>query len=291
MLTSQPQSVPDVDCAPHDMRPVIHPSVTLASFTHSVRTSTNSVKFVHHSLYNPKISTLLKAVCKGFLKGCPNLSEKLILKYLNPSPVMAKGLMKHPRHRTKNTRPRNALFSNSRASPLRNNAPPPIMDKAHVPAYFPQHAVPTLIDDDCNKTIAKVFCFGAFADRHSGVVYNDLMGNFSFMLFDGSVCFLVIYHYKANAIMATPITGLDDVCIFNVYKIYFGNWKRKGYKLMLNIMDNQATKNIKKFLTKKECKLQLVKLYNHWVIGAKRAIQKFKDAFISALATTDRDFP
>jgi hypothetical protein len=48
--------------------------------------------------------------------------------------------------------------------------PPPNMAEAQVPAYFPQYAVPTLIDDNCNETIANFFCFGAFADQHSGVV-------------------------------------------------------------------------------------------------------------------------
>ncbi len=56
-------------------------------------------------------------------------------------------------------------------------------------------------------------------------------------------------------------------------------------------MDNQVTKYIKKFLTKEECKLQLVEPHNHRINAAKRTIQTFKDAFISALATTDLDFP
>jgi hypothetical protein len=55
--------------------------------------------------------------------------------------------------------------------------------------------------------------------------------------------------------MATPITGLDDVCIFNAYKLNFDDLKHKGYKPTLNIMDNQATNYIEMFLTKEECKL------------------------------------
>jgi hypothetical protein len=90
--------------------------------------------------------------------------------------------------------------------------------------------------------------------------------------------------------MATPITGLDDVCIFNAYKLNFDDLKHKGYKPTLNIMDNQATKYIKKFLTKEECRLQLVELHNHRVTAAEQAIQTFKDAFISALPTTNHDF-
>ncbi len=64
----------------------------------------------------------------------------------------------------------------------------------------------------------------------------------------------------------------------------------KGFKPKLNIMDNQATKHIKKFLTKHNCKLQVVEPHNHRVNAAKCAIQTFKGAFIAALATTDCDF-
>ena len=70
----------------------------IAAFTHSVQTRANAVKFAHQSLCNPKISMMLKAMQRGFLKGCPNITENLILKYLNPSPTTAKGHMKRPRH-------------------------------------------------------------------------------------------------------------------------------------------------------------------------------------------------
>ncbi len=68
--------------------------------------------------------------------------------------------------------------------------------------------------DDTEKSIANVFCFGAFADRHSGIVYNDLTGNVPLMSYNGSVCYLVVYHYKSNTILALPISGLDDKTIF-----------------------------------------------------------------------------
>jgi hypothetical protein len=93
--------------------------------------------------------------------------------------------------------------------------PPPDIDAAPVHNVLLQQPLPHLVDDNGNKAIANVFCFGAFADRHSGVVYNDLTGKFPLISFDGSVCYLVMYHYTLNSIMATPITGLDDVSIFN----------------------------------------------------------------------------
>jgi hypothetical protein len=290
-----PRSAPIDDRAQCDVD--IHPGVSLAAFTHSVRTRANGVKFAHQSLCNPKISTLLKAVRKGFLKGCPNLSENLILKYLNPSPATTKGHMKRPRHGIRSTR-RNAIDIPIAPSIL------PVVPLPIVPAHnanvplernlnvqpnqwielpqdiailHPTHSGPTVIADD-EDSIANVFCYGAFADRQSGVVYNDLTGSFPFVSFDGSVCFLVMYHYEANAIMATPIAGLDDKSIFNAYKRNFDELAAKGFKPKLNVMDNQATKQIKIFLTEEDCKLQLVEPHNHRVNAAERAIQTFKDA-------------
>ncbi len=94
-----------------------------------------------------------------------------------------------------------------------------------IPALLPMQPVvhgpnmPNLIgDEDDDETIANVFCFGAFADKHSGVVYNNLTGAFPFMSLDGCMCIFVLYHYKLNAILVTPISGMDDVSIFNAYK-------------------------------------------------------------------------
>ena len=116
--------------------------------------------------------------------------------------------------------------------------------------------MPNLIgDDEDNASIANVFCFGAFADKQSRVMHNDLTGNFLFMSLDGSVCFLVMYHYEANAIFAIPIAGLDDVTIFEAYKKKIDKLTAKGLRVKLNIMDNQATKHIMKFLTEEQCKL------------------------------------
>ncbi len=180
-----------------------HPS--LASFTHSVRTRMNAVRFAHQALGNPKISTLLKAVQQGFLKGCPNILEKLILKYLNPSPATAKGHMKRPRHGIQSTTQEAIMpwqpVDNVTIPAAINDTPihmvqPPLsagsMENDETGAHPPQYGSPThhlIEDNDSDPSVANIFAFGAFADKHSGVVYNDLTGSFPFMSLDGSVCF------------------------------------------------------------------------------------------------------
>jgi hypothetical protein len=261
----------------------LHSSVQLALFMHFIRTRGKGIKFTHQSLCNPKVSTLLKAVRKGFLKRCPNLSEKLILKYLNPSPATAKGHRKHPHHGIWNTQPMSTTPSIAPV-PIVPPLPLHVINHAFPAELHPDIPRPALIHDDTDESIANIYCFGAFADQHSGIIYNDLTGNFPFMSYDGSVCYHVVYHYKSNTILALPISGLDDKTIFDAYKIALDELAAKGFKPKLNILDNQTTKYVEKFLTKEECKLQLVESHNHRVNAAKRAIQMFKDAFIATLA-------
>ncbi len=115
-----PWPSPCIGCAPHHpLGPCIgctlHPTVIgetstrheeVATITHSIKTWVKMVKFTHQSLCYPEISILLKAVWRGFLKGCPNISKKLILKYLNPSPATAKGHLKQPRHGIRSITPK-----------------------------------------------------------------------------------------------------------------------------------------------------------------------------------------
>jgi hypothetical protein len=111
------------------------------------------------------------------------------------------------------------------------------------------------------------------------------------MSLEGNVCFLVVYHYKTNAILALSIKNFTGKCILSAYKKQFKLLKSKGHKIRLNNMDNQASQVIKKYLTLQCCKNLLVKPNNHRVNAAKWAIQTFKAHFISALAMTDSEFP
>jgi len=79
--------------------------------------------------------------------------------------------------------------------------------------------------------------------------------------------------------------------VFAAYKTQFDFLESKGYKIKLNMMDNQCTKQIKKILTDNICELMLVEPHNHHVNAAERAIQTFKDHFISPLTTTNSKFP
>ena len=144
-----------------------------ALFEYSIQMQMNAVWFAHQLLGNPQIFKLLKAVQRSFLKGCPNLSAKLILKYLNPSPATAKGHMKRPRHGIRSMTPTNS----SPATPCnlphmdKIDAAPVLSAPSNLAAGLPneekklvflppinQLQLNLIVNDNSNPSSANIFC-------------------------------------------------------------------------------------------------------------------------------------
>ena len=249
-----------------------HPSDEFGFFTHTIQTKANSIKFAHQLMCSPKISTILKAIRRDFLDRCPNLSAKGVTRYLNPSPATAKGHMKRPHQGIRSTTAKQPCAPPyDRQGPTVHAAPigdeESSIDDVSNPSFHADlldHGPSVLVEDD-DSSVGNIYWFAAFADKRTGVLYNDLTGSFPYMSLEGNVCYLIVYHYESNAILGTPISGFDDNTVFAAYKTQFEFLESKGY--------------------------MLVEPHNHHVNAAKRAIQTFKDHFISALATTDIEFP
>jgi hypothetical protein len=164
------------------------------------------------------------------------------------------------------------------------------MTRIDSPPIAPQSTHTNLIEDN-NKSEANIFWFATFADKLTGVLYSNLTGTFPFMSLEGNVCFLIVYHYEANSILALPIANFNKKSILTTYHQQFELLESKGHKIKLNVMDNQASWVVKNFLTQNNCDLMLIKPNNHRFNANEQAIQTFKAHFISALATTDSKFP
>ena len=89
----------------------------------------------------------------------------------------------------------------------------------------------------------------------------------------------------------SPISNLRDETIIGAFDNVFQDLKSKGLKPSFNVTDNQAATPIKAYLQKEETSWQFVEPNNHRVNAAERAIQTFKNHFISGLCTTDSDWP
>ena len=99
------------------------------------------------------------------------------------------------------------------------------------------------------------------------------------------------YDYTLNALLVRPTKDLESATIIEAFDSIFTELKTKGFKPQLIITDNQAVAALKDYLATEHCEWQFVEPNNHRVNAAERAIQTFKNHFISGLCTTDSDFP
>jgi hypothetical protein len=149
---------------------------------------------------------------------------------------------------------------------------------------------PALGTDVNDNLIANIFCLEPLPTRILASCITTAPEIFSFMSLDGNVCFFVMYHNKTNTIFATPIPGLDLKNTLDAYTKNFEHLMSKGYTPKISVMDNQATKAIKSYLTPQQCHLQLIEPGNHQVNTAECTIQTFKNHFIGDLGTMVVDF-
>jgi len=190
--------------------------VKTAGFSYARTTKINNVKFAHQSFCNPPIASILKAINAGFLEGALHLDAMTVQKYLIPSPATAKGHMKRPRKGIRSTTPKEVTHAPNTHIIRTPQREPDLTISGLVHLYdneeerVPILLLHNLIYDIEDESIANVFRFDAFAGKISGIVHNDCTGDFPYMSLDGNVCFFVMYHYETNAILITPIAGLDS---------------------------------------------------------------------------------
>ena len=82
----------------------------------------------------------------------------------------------------------------------------------------------------------------------------------------------------------------DDEAL-RAYTTLYNTLTTRGCKPILNILDNEASRAIKRAITTSGATFQLAEPHNHRVNAAERAIRTFKNHFIAGLCSTDPSFP
>ena len=260
-----------------DLQPTIQGINHMAANVYTLPFKQQQLKYMHQAFFNPPIPTLIKAINNGHLEGIPFMKADLVRKYLAPSPATSKGRMKRPRTGIRSTRKHTSVEMDSEGEPEQQLQP-----------QNDVNIIPVEVNDEsaCN-----VFCYAALADKHDGTMYTDATGALPVLTLDGNQYYFVAYAYDVNYIFALPITNLKDDTILQAFDQVFQELKERGYKPEFNVTDNQAATPIKAYLKNEQTKWQFVEPSNHRVNAAERAIQTFKNHFISGLCSTDRDWP
>eukprot|EP00804_Cyclotella_cryptica_P013536 CCRYP_017241-RA/>CCRYP_017241-RA protein AED:0.47 eAED:0.47 QI:0/0/0/1/0/0/2/0/225 len=198
-----------------------------------------------------------------------------VRRYLPDSTTTAKGHMKKTPAGVRSTR--TSPYYPQAPSCHTNTRPP-------IPQYqlFP----PTRIQQNQPRIL-----WAALANQINGTTYTDFTGRFPNMSLENNQYVFVAYDYTTNAIIVRAITDCESNTIVKAFDDIFSYLNSKGFKPRFNVLDNEASHAITEYLRRHDIKWQFVPPNEHRLNAAERAIQTFKNHFISGLCSTDRDFP
>jgi hypothetical protein len=134
-----------------------------------------------------------------------------------------------------------------------------------------------------------MFCFAALADIHTRTMYKNGIGAFPVRSFCNMQYVLVAYIYDLNAILVHPMPSKTNGAVIAVFTDILADLNARGYSPTLNVMDNECSKAIEAHIRSNHMDLHLILPHNHRVNAAEYAIARFKEHFISSLATANRN--
>lgn len=108
-----------------------------------------------------------------------------------------------------------------------------------------------------------------------GTIYSDLTGKFPVTSVQGNKYVLVVYHYDSNSIIVRPLKNRNDNETLNVYSEIYEELTAKGLQPKLHILNNKASRVLKKQIIKSKASYQLVEPHNHRVLAAECCIRTF----------------
>ena len=100
---------------------------------------------------------------------------------------------------------------------------------------------------------------------------------------DDYTTFFILYDWTTNAILAIPLKDAPDESMVDTSKKSIEYLEEQGFKSIFNVIDNVASKVTRAYLKETKIVIQLVKPHDHRANSSERAIQIFRNHFMSRL--------
>jgi hypothetical protein len=220
------------------------------------------VTFAHAALCSPALSTLCTALDNHYITGFPGLTSALVRKYPPRSVAMVKGHLDQTRTNLRSTKP-TPLATN--VTLAEQSTPEPPGTKTH-------------------------YCFAACLPS-TGQIFTDQTGRFITPSSKGNNDIFLLYDYDSNYIHAEPMKNRTAPEILAAYQRTHRLLTNAGLRPLLQRLDNECSQPLKDFMKQEGVDYQLVPPHVHRRNAAERAIRTFKNHFIAALCSTDKEFP
>ena len=229
------------------------------------------VDFWHKTLGSPPVSTLSKAVSMGWLSHIPRLTLRMITQNPPQHIATARGHLNLNRQGQRSTQPISTSGNRDTAdvhnleledSSSSNDAP-----------------------EEDNNVYIKVHD----AAEYSTTNHIDLTGRFPVQSRSGNNHMLISVYNKY--IHCEPMKNREASQYVNAVKATISFLRRQGHNPNVQRMDNETSATLEAYLETENMTVEYVPAADHRQNRAERAIQTWKNHFISTLATADKEFP
>jgi hypothetical protein len=125
----------------------------------------------------------------------------------------------------------------------------------------------------------------------TGKISTDQAGKFPITTQQGNAYIMVLYDFDSNSIHATPIKSRLKGDLVKGYQTMYNELIRAGIRPILHQLDNECPQEMIIAIIANGTKYQLAPPGDHKTNREERAVQTFKNHFISTLFGADSKFP
>ena len=217
------------------------------------------MKFYHAALFSPSLSTLQHAIRIGFLSSFPGLHLQTLRRHPPISEATIKGHLNAHRRNHRSTRK----------------------------LYFTPHYVFNATTTTPSRT------HHVYADCYNitGKIFTDQTGPFILPSISGNKYVFVLYDYDSNYIAARAIPSRTKEHLVTAYRSIISLLLKRGLRPHLQRLDNEVSNLMRTEMEAQQVSYQLTPAGYHSRNAAERAIQTFKNHFISGLSSVNPQFP
>jgi hypothetical protein len=229
------------------------------------------VAYAHATLFSPALSTLEKALQKGYVRNFPGLTAKTLRRHPPRSVATAKGHLDQVRKNLRSTK----------ASPAHDKPSVKIEHQSSPDDAFPTHEERT---HQCYVAVHSL-------DEPTGKVYADQTGKFPCVSASGNNYVMIIYDYDSNSILLEPIRNRKGPTLIEAHRKLHARLTQAGLRPKCIMLDNECSNALKEFFSEEQMAFQLTPAGIHRRNTAERAIRTAKNHIIAGLCTVHPNFP
>jgi hypothetical protein len=227
-------------------------------------TPADLVAFAHAALFSPALSTLRKALEKGFLPPFTGLTEAALARFPPSLEATAMGHLDAQRKNTRSTKPK----------------PQPPHEEELTDAFPPQP----------KKTTRTNACFLATTDP-THIVYSDQTGRLPHPSSTGNNYLVVAYDYDSNSILLRPVKSRAAAHLTAAIADIHATLTRGGCQPQFHRLDNECAQELKEYFAQADVQYQLAPPHEHRSNAAERAIRTAKNHLAAGWWSMDPNFP